>query len=123
MNKSSWAEIRADLQRRSVAGPPTKPESFRQDFMARAALMRQESIGLQEQIGLPLLSWRILASGVAALLIAGVLIWPTPKALVNQVKSLQVFAPHSGVIIMTDERESGTVVWVTDLESDEGNKG
>lgn len=123
MIKCSWADIRADLQRRSISTPGMDAESFRSDFKARASLMRQDPVGVPEQVGLPLLNWRLLASGAVAVLIAGMVLWPSPKTLVNQIKSLQVFSPHSGVIIMTGEAERGTVVWVTDLESDEGNKG
>lgn len=123
MNNCSWADIKADMQHRRVPAPQREPESFRQDFKARASLMRQVPPHACEQAGIPLLNWRTLASGMAALVIAAMLIRPSPEALVNQVKSLQVFVPHSGVIIMSDEDDSGMVVWVTDMESDEGNKG
>jgi hypothetical protein len=52
-----------------------------------------------------------------------VIYWPGPADLMTQVKSLRVMAPHSGVIIMNDEGGQGTVVWITDMETDGGDKG
>ncbi len=123
MNKSSWKQIEADLRLRKAPPPLTDAESFKQDFKARAALMRQEPIEKQAQVSWPLWNWRYAGAALAICLLAGLYFLPSSSSLVTQVKSLQVFAPHSGVIIMTDENNSGTVVWVTDLESGDGSKG
>lgn len=123
MNKGSWMEIESGLKSRKTPAPPSDVESFQQDFKARASLMRQDSAEQSVFVRFPVLSWPFVVPAAAALLIAGLVMWPSPTALVTQIKSLQVFAPHSSVIIMVDEKEPGTVVWVTDLESGDGNAG
>ena len=121
MSTRSWRQIQAGL--RSWRTPPLQNdvESFRQDFKARASLMRQELPAEHEASWFPLLSGRYIAATAALLLAVGIRFWPASSSLVTQVKFMQVLAPHSGVIIMTDEDNPGTVVWVTDLEADEGN--
>jgi len=123
MNKRSWMEIEAGLKRRKAPLPRHNSESFNQDFKARAVLMRQDPPHPPQTEGFPLLRWSMIGASVAALLVAGFLTWPTSSSLVTQIKSLHITVPHSGVIIMTDDVNQGTVVWVTDLESEDGNKG
>jgi hypothetical protein len=124
MKKNSWNEIQAGLRSQKAPPPQNDAESFTQDFKARASLMRQDSASPAAPLALfPALSWRFGIATAAAVLIAGLVFWPASSSLVTQVKSLQVLAPHSGVIIMTDEDNHGTVVWVTDLESDDGSTG
>jgi len=123
MNKGSWIEIEADLKRRKTPAMRREVGSFQQDFKARATLMRQEPQTETALAWFPVLNWRYMIPAAAALMIAWLAMWPSPTSLVTQVKSLQVFAPHSAVIIMVDEKEPGTVVWVTDLESGDGNTG
>ncbi|MEI8139589.1 MAG: hypothetical protein WCI03_06955 [bacterium] len=124
MKKNSWSEIEEGLRSQKAPPPQNDAESFQLDFKARASLMRQDSASPAAAFAwFPVLSWRIGIATAAAVLIAGLVLWPASSTLVTQVKSLQVLAPHSGVIIMTDEDNPGTVVWVTDLESDDGSKG
>jgi len=123
MNKGTWLEIEAGLIRRKTPAMRSAVESFQQDFKARATFIRQETVAETALSWFPVLNWRYVVPAAAALLIAGLVMWPSPTALVTQIKSLQVFAPHSSVIIMVDEKEPGTVVWVTDLESGDGNAG
>ncbi|MEI6167737.1 MAG: hypothetical protein WCS52_11130 [bacterium] len=121
MNKRSWAQIQTGLRSRRTPPPQNDTASFQQDFKARATLMRQDSPAEGAPLGFPVLSWRYIAATVALFLAVGLYFWPASSALVTQVKSMQVLAPHSGVIIMTDEDNPGTVVWVTDLEAGEGS--
>ena len=128
MNKCSWSEIEAGLKNRKTPAPRNDAEAFRQDFKAHAALVRQSPASVESRFPEPLmwlLQWRSLplTALAAGLVLVGVLLWPTSASLVTQIKSLQVFAPHSGVIIMTDEENKGTVVWVTDMDPGEGNRG
>ena len=123
MNKSSWADIEAGLKSRKAPPPRHDAGSFREDFKAHAALMRQDSPNQSEIAAFSVFSWRAIGAAAAVLLLVGGLLWPTAASLVTHVKSLQVMAPHSGVIIMTDDVNQGTVVWVTDLESGDESKG
>lgn len=123
MSKSSWMQIEAGLRSRKAPPPLNDAESFKQDFKARATLMRQDPVEAHGAGWFPVMSWRYIAATAAVMLIVGVVLWPSESPMVTQVKSLQVFAPHSGVIIMTDEDDLGTVVWVTDLESGDGSNG
>lgn len=123
MSQTSWTQIEDGLKSRRTPPSRNNAESFKQDFKARASLMRQDS---PDETGLQwpsILNWRYIGAVTAVVLAVGVMIWPSRPDLVTQVKSLQVMAPHSGVIIMTDENNQGTIVWVTDMESGDGNKG
>lgn len=123
MNKSSWKQIEEGLRSRKSPPPHNDSESFMQDFKARASLMRQTPVEAPSISRIFISGWRYIGVTAAALLMLGYFFWPAQSTLVTQVKSLQILAPHSGVIIMTDEDNSGTVVWVTDLEADDGSKG
>jgi hypothetical protein len=125
MKKGSGLDIDAVLSARKAPAPRTDADSFARDFKARATLMRQDpvesgSIRWDRWGGW---NWRYVAAAVTVCLIVGGVVWPARSAVVTQIKSLQIYAPHSGVIIMTDEHEQGTVVWVTDMESNDGNRG
>lgn len=126
MSKSSWEQIEGGLRSHKPLAPKNDAESFRADFKARAALMRQDTADDAPSGMLAVLNWRYAGAMAAVLLFVGFIgyfAWPSSSLLVTQVKSLQVLAPHSGVIIMTDEDNPGTVVWVTDLEPDNEGKG
>jgi len=124
MNKSSWRQVEQGLRSLKTPPPLNDLKSFTQDFKARTTLMRQDPPPEERRaISFSLLNRRYVGAVVAILLMIGLFILPSSSSRVTQVKSLQVYAPHSGVIIMTDEDNPGTVVWVTDMESNDENKG
>ncbi len=126
MKKGEKLDLGSVLRAWQAPAPRTGADAFARDFKARASLMRQEPRAVESSQPARWFAWDwryAAATATAVCIMVGFVIWPAHVALVTQIKSLQVFAPHSGVIIMTDENEAGTVVWVTDLESDDGNKG
>jgi hypothetical protein len=114
-----WRQIRANLREQPAPVARRDPDAFWSDFRARARLMRQE-----QPVVVPL--WRSMpmrvayAAAVVALLAAGLaLMLPGGGAgLPNRIKSLEVVASHSGVIIINDDTQRGTILWIADLQPD-----
>lgn len=123
MNKVSWSDVEAGLRERSASGAMRDAGTFGADFKARARMVRQEAPEEAGTSWTPLLRWGTASIAVVMVLAVAVLFWPVHEGLMTQVKSLRVMAPHSGVIIMNDEGGQGTVVWITDMETDGGDKG
>ncbi|MEI6562784.1 MAG: hypothetical protein WCO42_00595 [bacterium] len=124
MSQVSWKEVETGLRGRRAPVSQNDAESFRQDFKARVSLMRQDSAEEERVVPLsPFLKWSYATAALAAMAIIGLVLWPSRDTMLTQIKSLQVLAPHSGVIIMNDEDGRGTVVWITDMEPGDGNKG
>lgn len=123
MNKVSWSDVEVGLRERSAPGAMRDAGTFGADFKARARLVRQEVPEEPGTTWVPLLRWGAASFAVALVVAVAVIYWPGPADLMTQVKSLRVMAPHSGVIIMNDEGGQGTVVWITDMETDGGDKG
>jgi hypothetical protein len=123
MNKVSWSDVEAGLREHRPSGAIRDAGTFGADFKARARLVRQEA---PEEAGTPwtpLLRWGTASFAAVMVLAVAVLFWPVHESLMTQVKSLNILAPHSGVIIMNDEGGQGTVVWITDMEINGGGKG
>jgi hypothetical protein len=62
-----------------------------------------------------------LAAAAAVLL--AVVFLPHGAALGNRIRSLEVVASHTGVIILNDTASKGTILWVTGLDPGSGNGG
>ena len=118
----SWKTTRAALRHRAVGARMPEAPVFWSDFQARARMVRQaEPIARGIPGGAPF--WIKYAVGLAAtgLVVIGLLAWPAhPAVAANEVKSLDVMASHSGVIIMDDVAAKGTVVWIADLQPETG---
>lgn len=123
MNKVSWSDVEAGLRERRSPPPVPDAGAFAEDFKARARLVRQEGPGKVAAQWLAPMRWAAATLAVVLVLAVTVLFWPVHEALMTQVKSLNVLAPHSGVIIMNDEGGQGTVVWITDMDMERGGKG
>lgn len=123
MNKVAWSDVEAGLREHRPSGAIRDAGTFSADFKARARLVRQEVSGGAGTPWVPLLRWGVASFAVVMVLAVAVLFWPVHESLITQVKSLRVLAPHSGVIIMNDEGGQGTVVWITDMETNGGGKG
>ena len=118
MRTIKWREIREGLARQRVDAGMRDADDFWSDFRARARLVRQEAAA--PAVRLPWLIGRRLAvaGAVAVLMLAAAGVWLMPVrsgAGYSRIKSLEVIAPHSGVIIMNDSAARGTILWVADL--------
>jgi len=123
VNKVSWNDVEAGLRKQRASAPARDPGSFEEDFKARARLVRQEVPEGAGTPGIPFLRWGLASFALVLVLAVTVVLWPVHSALVTQVKSLNILAPYSGVIIMNDEGGQGTVVWITDMDMEPGGKG
>ncbi len=124
MKKTSWTEVATGLQARNVSAGRRDADAFARDFAARARMVRQDGPESRQSVPMVWFKWSAVSVATVLVLLAGFIMWPSAGVnLVTHVKSLRVLAPHSGVIIMDDESGRGTVVWVTGMDSDGGNKG
>ena len=121
MKPLSWQEVREGLAQQGVTRPARNAGDFWSDFKARARLTVQEDVALNEVRRIP---WFRLAYATAAVVVVaaiGLLLLPTQGLPVgNRIKSLEVIASHSGVIIMNDNKAGGTILWISDLKANEG---
>jgi hypothetical protein len=93
-------------------------KDFWSDFKARARMTAQEEpLSAGRRI---LAAWTrpLLASAVAAAAWVTVVMMPptVPPPVVPGIRSVEVIAPHSGVLIMEDSRKEGTILWVADMK-------
>ncbi|MBN1672753.1 MAG: hypothetical protein JXR37_17045 [Kiritimatiellae bacterium] len=125
MKRRSWREIKAGLKSQRLPGRMSEPVSFWADFRARARLRVQET-PLPAGAAPRALRWALAAAGV--LILAGWLGFQwlpsasAEHAPLNEIKSLEVLASHSAVLIMNDEPSQSTILWVVDMQSENGNK-
>lgn len=125
MSKVAWKDIEMALGERNARQAMPDAPTFREDFKARARLVRQSEPEVVTSATAVFARWGLASAAIAAavLIAVGYWVWPVGGSLVTHVKALKVLAPYSGVIIMDDEGGKGTVVWITDLDSDGGDKG
>jgi hypothetical protein len=66
----------------------------------------------------PRVRWAWAAA--AAAVVIGLAVWfpfRSPASMAaNPIRSFEVIAPHTGVIIMQDQQDRGTILWVTGLD-------
>jgi hypothetical protein len=93
-------------------------DAFWEDFRARARL-RPRAAPARAAAAAAAWRWPLAATAAAAaaLLVAAYVAWPeAPASPEVSVKSLEVVASHSAVLIMEDEPSRGTIVWVVGMD-------
>lgn len=99
--------------------------TFWGDFRARARLRPQEETVPVGARPVPALRWAVAAACVLVMA-AWVVVHHGPTAVSRpgaSIKSLEVVASHSAVLIMSDEPSEATILWVVDMEIDDINGG
>lgn len=125
MKKTSWKRIRDILRRTPAPAPRTDTEAFWADFKARARMVPQrEPIVATRPLRMPVLRWGLAAA--ACILVAVGLFMARPgrqqvAVRGNVINSLEVIATHSAVLIMNDDTEPATIVWVAGMTEDGEN--
>ena len=118
MKRHSWNDIKGGISTRQPPGQMLDKDEFWSDFKARAKLRSQETPARNSR---PLvLSWAV-ATACAVLLVAGIVKFQLTRSgdtvqHGSSVTSLDVMVPHSAVLIMNDEPDQGTIVWIVDME-------
>lgn len=116
MNPARWKDVEQQLRGAAPSVTPRDAEAFWSDFKARAALVRQESPAPATNRFPVVLRWSAVTALALILMITGFFALPLHPAI-TQIKSLEVVAPHSGVIIMNDGSGRGTILWITGMEA------
>lgn len=119
MNHPNWTEVRGHLRGQSLTPNVPPRDAFWADFRARARWVRQDG----EAPAPAVRPWRWVYAGAATvaaavlLVVAGWVVLPArpATAVPSAIKSWEVVAPHSGVIIMNDDSGHGAILWVTGL--------
>lgn len=115
MNELRWKDVSENLRRHGAVPRAAEPETFWSDFRARARMVRQDS----PVAPAPAHPWRWVtaATAAAAMVVAGLVLLPARPAVaaMSEITSLEVVAPHSGMIIMNDDSGHGTILWITGL--------
>jgi hypothetical protein len=120
MKPLSWKDVRGHLCRQT-APPPRAVDDFWSDFKARAALTRQDALE-EAKPRIPLgRRWAYASAAAMALVVLGIYLLPATPVAMTRIKALEVVAPHSGVIIMNDQSGRGTILWISGMESPNGN--
>ena len=125
MHRMPWSEVKQRLHGAPAGRGSKDREEFWADFKARARCVRQA-----QPETLPGLSWRALSlrwsaglTAVAAILLAVLLLPHGGTVAGNRIRSLQVIASHTGVMILNDTSGKGTILWVAGLETGAPNGG
>jgi hypothetical protein len=123
--KTRWKAIKRALEAEKVDSSPRSPAEFWADFKARAELRPQEAAGAGTLRGhRGVLTW---AAAAACTILVGIgvvwfgLIGTAGAVMATEVTELEVQAPHAAVIIMNDQPDDGTIVWIVGMEGDPGD--
>lgn len=116
--KTTDRDIRDALAARAARPAPRPADEFWPDFRARARLTPQDLPDAGP--ARPAIVWAAPLACAALLLVAvGLHIFSTPPPPAGEaIKSYEVVASHTAVIIMQDEETECTVMWVADMEPD-----
>lgn len=116
MKNASWNELKTALrQTPSPTAAMPAADVFWDEFRARARLCNQERPAAAQRAARVMWPrWVAAATGVAAVFAFLLVTFSARQAQAfrNPIKSYQVLAPHSAVIIMTDDQRAGTILWV-----------
>jgi hypothetical protein len=136
----NWDKIEAELRQQKPEKEPCPADEFWKEFKERAGDVDQD----QEE---PLPRVRLFprwVAAAAALFVVGIGIWimmanrpgpvigpgPDPIQIVDvgettEINSIEVFAPHEGTVILSEDPDQGTVLWIAtadDYVIDEDNE-
>mgnify|MGYP006275680451 CR=1 FL=1 len=103
--------------------PMRNSDKFWNEFKARAAITPQTGTGTaapRRKITWPRAV--SIITGLAVLLVLAVLFLPRDgnhdTTQLSEVEEIDISVDYSGVMVMQDAQNGGTVVWVTDLNSE-----
>ncbi len=122
MNDRSSMKIERAIKEQPATKPMPEAAEFWSDFRARARLHPQQEYTRVHPRGW-FLGWS--AATACAILLLGVFLIGLPTSSVgSEGKAFDVMVDHSAVIIMNDEPEQGTILWIVDMEiGDTGSEG
>lgn len=118
MKEISNREVKEILKEEKVREVLQPAETFWTDFRARARMYPQHA----EERAPVRVPWLQLAAGtacaVAVAVWVGVRSLPGKEPVLNQLRSVQVVAPHGSVVVMNHNDTGSLVLWVSDMKAD-----
>lgn len=114
----AWKDIRNAMLDSPDKTMPER-DAFWEDFRAQTSLRNQEA---PREIGLtPTYRWSLaVACAILLFVLVGVsFVWVFGDSADGQIKSLNIMASHSAVVILNEYPEQATIVWVVDMKIDD----
>ena len=124
MKKLSDNDLDKALRAQDPGATMRDAEDFWSDFKGRARMRAQEApVG---RTPVPVGRWAMAGACSALVLILAVVYMFGPmqtEAVAGVIKSVEVVATHSAVLVIDDEADDYAMVWVVDMEMDAENGG
>lgn len=128
-----WSNIRSEMRHHLGPPPPKGAADFWADFEARARLVAGPD-GAETLPGAQPVMWGRWVAVAASLAVVGVLLWPRtplpsphaslPAAVrLSNVDSVDVFVDHGSLMIIQDQKNGGTLVWLAGTNSSTNGGG
>lgn len=127
MSRRDWKAIRKRIRAKYAAPSPRDGKAFWREFRTRAVQDGSDAapvrVPLSRAPRIPLV-WAaaaVLIGVVSAVVLVKLRLETTPPRTARQVpavEEIEVFVPYTSMMIMQDAEDAGSIVWVTDMESD-----
>ena len=122
MSPITWKQVKDSLCKMSTPVTPAPAGEFWVDFKARARLHPQHVPANDAVPRLVVFRWALAAASVlvlGGLFLSGHILRPGGSGEPGTtIKSLEVVASHSAVLIMNDDKQRATILWIADMDSD-----
>ena len=117
-----WADIDKALSEQRIDRRMADSDGFWEDFRAHAKLRSQES-AVSAPSGTYAWRWGLAsACAVLVVMVAGLRILPgIGEETTGTIKSIDVTAAHSAVMILDDENSESTILWIVEMDTDDEN--
>jgi hypothetical protein len=119
MSSKAWSAIEEGIRSRRVAAQPISADGFWSEFRMRARRSSEAPAPAMR----PAAFLRWAAATACTVAVAGwFLFHAVPGAQAREadtVRSLDIVAPHSAVLMVKDESTQSTIVWIAGMQLDE----
>ncbi|MFC1453436.1 hypothetical protein ACFLSJ_08855 [Verrucomicrobiota bacterium] len=120
----TWKQIRTALRDSRADAAMSDASDFWPEFRARAGLRSRDTVVVPVHSRAPA-RWAVAAACVV--LVAALTFFTVDlrasAAPLSSIKSLEVIASHSAVLIMNDEPSDSTILWIVGMELGEEQGG
>jgi hypothetical protein len=121
MKKLPWKDIKEELANQRGGPPMRKAGDFWSDFKARVRL--HPRLQPEPARAFPPVARWALATACATIVVSWLFLAGVPGRAApekSRINSVEVVASHSAVLIMEDEPSDSTILWVVDMDIDNG---
>lgn len=119
--KTDWKQVKDAMRDDAARSDMTPADEFWTDFQARARLRTQEAPAAPVPWFYGKARLAIVAAAAVLLLAAGLLLnvgTGSAEASATTIKSVEIVASHSAVLIIKDEPSESAILWVVDMQEE-----